>query len=121
MLPEDPWNSWWIKAVAYALFASFGGAMGHLMRTFDRREKIKWGRAALEGGAAGFVGLLVLLMCQAMNLSEQWTGVIVGVSGWLGANATIRMLEAVVLKKLGIEKPSAEPIRERADDHPSAD
>ena len=121
MLPEDPWNSWWIKASAYGLFAMFGGTMGHLMRTIDSRQKIKWGRAALEGGAAGFVGLLMLLVCQAMNLSEQWTGVIVGVSGWLGANATIRMLESIVLEKLGIEKQPSEPIRERADDHPSAD
>ena len=63
MLPEDPWNSWWIKALAYGLFAMFGGMMGHLMRTIDSRQKIKWSRAALEGGAAGFVGLLMLLVC----------------------------------------------------------
>lgn len=94
--------------------------MGHLLRTIDGRQKIKWSHTALKGGAAGFVGLLMLLVCQATNLSEQWTGVIVGVSGWLGASATIRMLESIVLKKLGIEK-SAEPIRERSDDHPSAD
>ena len=93
--------------------------MGHLLRTIDGRQKIKWGRTVLEGGAAGFVGLLMLLVCQAMNLSEQWTGVTVGVSGWLGANATIRMLESIVLKKLGIEKPQDEPLRERADDQPS--
>lgn len=95
--------------------------MGHLMRTIDSRQKINWSREILEGGAAGFVGLLVLLVCQAMNLSERWTGVVVGVSGWLGANATIRMLESIVLKKLGIEKQPSEPIRERADDHISAD
>lgn len=95
--------------------------MGHLMRTIDSRQKIKWSLVALKGGAAGFVGVLMLLVCQAMDLSEQWTGVIVGVSGWLGANATICMLESLVLKKLGIEKQLSEPVRERADDHPSAD
>lgn len=95
--------------------------MGYLLRTINSRQKIKWSRAALEGGAAGFVGLLMLFVCQAMGLSEQWTGVIVGVSGWLGANVTIRMLESIVLKKLGIEKQPSDPLRERSDDHPSAD
>lgn len=84
--------------------------MGHLMRLFDAKEPIRWGRAVIEGIAAGFVGLLVLFACGAMNLSEQWTGVIVGVSGWLGANASIRVLEAVVFKKLGITK---DEIREK--------
>lgn len=106
VIPNDPWDSWWIKATAYALFAAFGGMMGHLMRFIDSGNKISWPRAALEGCAAGFVGLIVFLVCQAMDLSEQWTGVIVGVCGWLGANATIRMLETVVTKKLGIEKDS---------------
>src|SRR5687768_3321369 len=108
MLPEDFLNVWWIKALAYALFAAFGGVMGHLMRTFDKREEIKWGRAAMEGSAAGFVGLLMLLLCQAMGLSEQWTGIIVGVSGWFGANATIQILETFVLKKLGILQQSVQ-------------
>lgn len=99
---KDPWAVEWIRSVAYTLFAAFGGAMGHLMRTIDRNQPVNWGRAALETGSAGFVGLLVLFTCQAMHMNEQWTGVIVGVSGWLGANATIRMLETIVRKKLGI-------------------
>lgn len=116
MFPDDPWAQAWIRAIAYTLFASAGGVMGHLMRIIDKKEKINWGRASLEGLAAGFVGFLILLVCQAMDLSEQWTGVIVGVSGWLGANASIRMLEGMVRKRLGIEKgaelqetPNAQP------------
>jgi hypothetical protein len=110
MLPDDSWSfAWWIRASAYTLFAAFGGVMGQLMRTIDKKEKIVWGRAVMEGLAAGFVGLLMLFICQASSFSEQWTGVIVGVSGWLGANATIRMLETLVRKKLGIESPQQEP------------
>lgn len=97
----------WLKYIAYAAFAAMGGFMGHLMRLIDDDKKIVWSRACLEGIAAGFVGLLVLFACQALNLSEQWTGVIVGVCGWLGANASIRMLESLVFKKLGIQKDAA--------------
>lgn len=101
---EDPRVVWWLNALAYAAFASFGGFMGHLLRTVEGGNPIKWGRATLEAGSAGFVGMLVLLMCQAFVLSEQWTGVIVGVSGWLGASVTIRMIEVVIRKRLGIER-----------------
>lgn len=89
--------------MAYAAFASFGGIMGHLLRTLHSNQKISWGRSVVEGCAAGFVGVIVLFMCQAMNLSEAWTGTIVGVFGWLGASTTITILERVVRKKLGLE------------------
>lgn len=96
--------NWFLKAAAYAVFSSLGGVLGHLMRSVDKKQKVTFGRTAMEGLAAGFVGLLVLLLCQAMGLSEQWTGVVVGVSGWLGASATIRMLEAAVRKRLSLPK-----------------
>jgi len=105
-MDENSVMAWWARATAYTAFAALGGALGHLMRTFDKRP-FSWARCLLESLAAGFVGLLVLLTCQAMELTEQWTGVIVGVSGWLGANATIRMLESIVRKRLGLD-PSVE-------------
>jgi hypothetical protein len=79
------------------------------MRALDESANISYGRACIEGLAAGFVGLLVMLMCNATNFSDQWTGVIVGVSGWLGANASIRMLEKLVFKKLGISNDLQAP------------
>lgn len=79
------------------------------MRAFEKETPIRFGRACIEGLAAGFVGLLVMLICNAMSLSDQWTGVIVGVSGWLGANASIRMLEKLVFKKLGLTGSSDAP------------
>lgn len=103
------WSSWWVKAALYAALAAFGGFLGHVMRALDKSVPISYGRAFVEGFAAGFVGLLVMLMCNAASVSDQWTGVIVGVSGWLGANASIRMLEKVVYKKFGITTGTTAP------------
>ncbi len=118
MLPEDPWNSWWIKVIAFCLLSAIGGSLGYLMRTIDSRKKIKWQRVLLEGAAAGFVGLIIMLLCLAAGLSYQWTGVVVGVSGWLGASATIRLIELHVFKKLGLDKiqDAVEPSNDKSTD-----
>lgn len=84
------------------VFAILGGFLGHVMRVLDSRHRVVWSRALFEAFAAGFVGVLVLLLCNAMGLSDQWTGVVVGVSGWLGANASIGMLSGIVLRRLGV-------------------
>jgi hypothetical protein len=60
-------------------------------------------RAALEGVAAGFVGLLMLFMCDEMGMSKQWTGVIVGVAGWMGPSATMRVLDTIIRRRLNIK------------------
>lgn len=110
MDPKDP-NSWpmmqWISTLFYSGLAAFGGAVGYIMRTLEKGHKINYARVALEGGAAGFVGVLVTLLCIALHLSTEWTGVIVGVSGWIGANGSIRLLEKVINKKLGIDGSSS--------------
>lgn len=100
-------DNWWFRAAAYTAFSAIGGMLGFTMRAIDGKQKEKFSflRCIVEGAAAAFVGLLVLLICEAMNLSPQWTGVIVGVCGWLGASATIRMLETVVRNKLGAGPP----------------
>ena len=95
-------DSWWnhsgIKAAVFTALAVFGGFFGYIMRALDNEHKISYVRAVLESLAAGFVGLLVMLLCNASGFSDQWTGVVVGVSGWLGANASIRVLERSCLR-----------------------
>lgn len=111
----DPNLTEWLKLLAYAAFAAVGGFIGSVFRTIDKRQKLNLGRSTIEGIAASFVGCLIYFMCQAFNLSDSWTGVIVGLSGWMGASASVGLLEAVVYKKFGIEK-QPETIREREDD-----
>lgn len=102
-------DNWWIRAAAYTAFSAIGGMLGFTMRVIDSKQPFKLWRCLVEGASAAFVGLLVLMLCEAMGLSHQWTGVIVGVCGWLGASATIRMLESVVRNKLGANKDAEQP------------
>lgn len=103
MDPQPPALQFW-QLLLYPVFASFGGLLGYALRAMDTGGKVSRTRAALESLASGFVGVLILLLCQAMKLSPQWTGFIVGVCGWLGAAASIRMLEGVVRKRLGLSE-----------------
>jgi hypothetical protein len=94
-------DNWWLRAIAYTAFSGLGGMIGYTMRTIDGKQPFKLWRVIVEGAGAAFVGVLVMMLCEAMRLSPQWTGVIVGVCGWLGASTTIRMLESVVRNKIG--------------------
>jgi hypothetical protein len=93
----------WLTAAAYTLLAAVGGLLGHAMREHDKGNKLNWLRAMTEAVSSGFVGFLVMLLCLAMGLDPLWTGPIVGLFGWLGANVTIRMLERIVYEKLGVK------------------
>lgn len=117
MSPEDPnLFPWWVKYSSYAALASFGGFMGALLRAQHDGKPFSWKRVLIEAVASGFVGLLVMLVCNELQFSERWTGVIVGVFGWLGANASIVMLEQMIYKKIGLSKPNGAP-----DVHPPQD
>lgn len=93
-----------LRAVAYAAFAAVAGALGYILRTLDSGARISYGRAVVEALSAGLVGLLAMWICQAMGLSQQWTAITVAVSGWLGANASIQVLQRIVWSKLGLNR-----------------
>lgn len=97
----DSDTRWWVKLGAYLSLAVVGGILGYLMRTLENGQKPSLLRSLLEGLAAGFTGLLLLLLCQVSGIGPEMTGVIVGIGGWLGASATIRRIEPFVFKPYG--------------------
>jgi LydA holin phage, holin superfamily III len=94
----------WLQAIALAAFAAFAGALGYVMRTMDAHLPVTFWPTFVQGLAAGFVGLLVMMICQSVGLSWQWMAVSVGVSGWLGATASIQVIQQLVWKKLGLNR-----------------
>lgn len=98
-----------VKGLLYTVLASGGGLLGYLMRTLENEdEEIHWGKAFVQAAGAGFTGFLVMLVCRAMGLSDLWTGGIVGFFGWMGASATIVVLEKVIYRKLGVTKDDSD-------------
>ncbi len=104
MIEQPPPNYGWLQACFYFAFAAVAGALGYVLRTMDAGAKVSYLRAIVEALSAGLVGLFAMWICQAFGLSQQWTAVTVGVSGWLGATASIQVLQRVVWKKLGLNR-----------------
>lgn len=92
----------YITFLLLALLSIIGGVLGYVFRSLEKEEAMTYAKAIVQGLGAGFVGCLFILACFALEIDILWTGVIVGFSGWLGANASIRVMEKLVYKKLGI-------------------
>jgi hypothetical protein len=107
-MPLPPNWAQWLDNVTFTAFAAFAGWMGYLMRTMDEGGKIVWLRSFLEAFSSGIIGFIVVLLCRAMGLSYEWMGVMAGVLGWLGAKASIQLLEKIVRKRLGIDSDTKE-------------
>src|SRR6201998_2737856 len=90
-------------SVGQVILAFLGGLISVLMR-----KEVSSGKgpvlAATGGGVAGFC---VAHLCHAVDLSDDWTYVFVGVSGWLGAARTLSYLEAIFDARFRIETKSS--------------
>lgn len=93
-----------MKSWVYIVIAAIGGVLGHMMRKLDSQQGINMGETILQGIGAAFAGYLVLLGCRALGVPPDVFGVIIGLCGWLGADASLMMLQSYVYKKLNIGK-----------------
>lgn len=93
-----------LEIVLFPAFAAMGGMLSYLMRTLSREgEKPMLMRFLVEGMSSAFVGVLAMLACKGLDVDWYWSGLIVGVFGWIGAEASIAMLAGLVRKKLGVD------------------
>lgn len=92
-----------IETALMSSFAGIGGVLAYIMRTLNREQKPKLGRAFVEGLSSGFVGLLAMFACKALNIDWYWSGVIVGTFGWMGAESSIILVQRLVRSRLGLK------------------
>lgn len=97
-----------VVAGLWVLLGGYGGLMAYLMRTISSGGKPTFWRAVLEFNAAVSIGVIVVLICAALDWSPLWTGVMVSASGWIGAKGVMSIVEAVLLKRLGLTKQEVE-------------
>lgn len=92
-----------IEILQFAGLSAMGGLLGYLMRQATRGQPIKLSRATLEAVASGFVGVITMFLCHAIGLPWYWSGAMVGVLGWLGAEASIVVIARVIRGKVGLD------------------
>lgn len=92
-----------IEILQFAGFSAMGGLLGYLMRQATREQPIKLSRATLEAVASGFIGIVMMFLCHAIGLPWYWSGAVVGVLGWLGAEASIVVIARVIRGKVGLD------------------
>ena len=97
-----PENIVWVEILAFGGFAAIGGLLAYVLRELNNGTTPTFLRAIVEALSSGFVGLLAMMACKALGLDWWWSGVIVGVFGWLGAESSIMLLIRVVRNRLGI-------------------
>lgn len=100
---RDPNNVGIWEIVIFGCIAAIGGLLGYLMRAINSNQKITYTRAIIECASSGFVGVLAMFACLALHLNWMWSGLVVGVFGWLGAEASLAVFAKIIRKKLGID------------------
>lgn len=98
----EEWKDFIVSVALGGLLAAFSGAIGYLHRQVSGKRAISWLEGVVRALGSGVVGMLVAMLCVAMELSIPWTGFLVGTAGWLGADITMVLLEKIVHKRIGL-------------------
>lgn len=90
------WSSHWL-VMAWVMFLAVWGGLVRVVREVKVGEHT-WRTLAwiffVEMMTSGFAGVMTYLACQALRIPENYTAVLVGISGWMGVRA-LSALEAM--------------------------
>lgn len=98
-----------IEAILFALFAGVGGILSYLMRSFTQGFTPALSRALVESLSSAFVGVIAMLICKAMDIDIYWSGAVVGLFGWLGAETSMVLFTKLVKSRLGLGEKCNNP------------
>lgn len=98
-----------LTTASYAVLGAIGGALGYILRSYDRSEKVDRRRLLVEACASAFVGYIVYQLCLYLKIPVPLTGPAVGLFGWLGAAASMGLLRRIIASKLGVEPSDDRP------------
>lgn len=95
MNQEDFW-----KYVAFPIIATLGGIVNYSRRAIEQGSFSKL-EFMVEAISASFVGLMVTLGGEAMDLSPHWLGMGAGMAGWLGADFVRSAFSTFIMDRIG--------------------
>ena len=84
-------------------FAATAGIISYLYHAINDQRPVVFWVALIRGLSSAVVGYITLLICQESGLSYEITGAVIGVTGWLGADVSIVLIESMIRKRLGID------------------
>lgn len=78
----------WLNYLAVMAISLWGGLVSY----FGKKRKFQWGEFIAHQASASFAGLLAFFACEHANVTGPLMGIVIGVVGYSGTPALVRML-----------------------------
>ncbi|KXB19928.1 phage holin family protein [Xylella fastidiosa] len=100
MIDVSTLPTWWPEAF-YVALSLLTGTLSYVMRVIDAKQTLAVSRVLIEAAMSGFVGLLVMCVCEEFKLSQSITVAAVIASGLIDTPHTLELIQNFIAPKLG--------------------
>lgn len=90
-----------LKFMAVVALAIFGGVIGYMSRAAESNEPVTIGTLIVQAAGAGFAGVLIFLAGSLYDIDWRLIAIVSGIGGWMGADATLRLMSKWARRKIG--------------------
>lgn len=95
----------------------FAGLIGSAMRMADQKERFNVWQWLLEGSSAAVIGVIIMLFCVVWGVRWEVTGALCGIAGLTGAKTALRLIQALVMKKINITSEDVRAAKDLQDEN----